>query len=39
VVPDVEGLRFESSRIFTDPRSVLMVCSSLVTETDGEWLK
>jgi hypothetical protein len=37
VVPDTDqGLRFESSRIFTDPRSVLMICSSLVTETDGE---
>jgi hypothetical protein len=40
VVPDTDqGLRFEPSRIFTDPRSVLMICSSLVTETDGEWPK
>jgi hypothetical protein len=37
VVPDThQGLRFESSRILTNPRSVLMICSSLVTETDGE---
>jgi hypothetical protein len=37
VVPDTDqGLRFEPSRIFTNPRSVLMICSSLVTETDGE---
>jgi hypothetical protein len=37
VVPDTDqGLRFEPSRIITDPRSVLMICSSLVTETDGE---
>ena len=37
VVPDTDqGLRFESSRIFTNPRSVLMICSSLVTETNGE---
>src|ERR1700733_13541507 len=37
VVPDTDqGLRFEPSRIFTDPRSVLRICSSLVTETDGE---
>jgi len=37
VVPDTDqGLRFEPSRIFTNPRSVLMICSSLVTETGGE---
>ena len=37
VVPDTdEGLRFESSRILTNPRWVLIICSSLVTETDGE---
>src|SRR3984885_13131836 len=37
VVPDTDqGLRFEPSRILTDPRSVLTICSSLVTETDGE---
>jgi hypothetical protein len=37
VVPDThQGLRFEPSRIITNPRSVLMICSSLVTETDGE---
>jgi hypothetical protein len=37
VVPDTDqGLRFEPSRIFTDPRLVLRICSSLVTETDGE---
>src|SRR6202021_3575577 len=37
VVPDTtQALRFEPSRIFTNPRSVLMICSSLVTETDGE---
>jgi hypothetical protein len=40
VVPDAnQGLRFEPSRIFTNPRSVLMICSSLVTETHGEWPK
>jgi hypothetical protein len=37
VVPDAnQGLCFKPSRIFTNPRSVLMICSSLVTETDGE---
>jgi hypothetical protein len=37
VVPDTDqGLRFEPSRILADPRSVLMICSSLVTEIDGE---
>ena len=37
VVPDTDqGLRFEPLRILTDPRSVLMICSSLVAETDGE---
>ena len=37
VVPDTDqGLRFEPSRIFTNPRSVLTICSSLVTEIDGE---
>jgi hypothetical protein len=37
VVPDTnQGLRFEPSRILTNPRSVLTICSSLVTETDGE---
>jgi hypothetical protein len=37
VVPDSnQGLRFEPSRIFTNPRLVLRICSSLVTETDGE---
>jgi hypothetical protein len=40
VVPDTDqGLRFEPSRIFTDPRSVLTICSSLVSETNGEQLK
>jgi hypothetical protein len=40
VVPDVaHGLRFESSRAFTDPRSVLTVCSSFVTEINGECSK
>jgi hypothetical protein len=37
VIPDPEqGLRFKSSRAFTDPRSVLTICSSFVTEIDGE---
>src|ERR1700728_2663678 len=36
VVPDLDqGLRFKPSRVSSDPRSVLMICSSLVTETDG----
>jgi ankyrin repeat protein len=40
VVPDSDqGLRFEPSRVFPDPRSVLMICSSLVTEIDGEYSK
>jgi hypothetical protein len=40
VVPDVEqGLRFDPSQIFTDPRSVLNICSSFVTEIDGAYLK
>jgi hypothetical protein len=40
VVSDTnQGLRFEPSRIFTNPRWVLTICSSLVTETDGELRK
>jgi hypothetical protein len=36
VVPDTDqGLRFKPSRVLADPRSVLMICSSLVTEIDG----
>ena len=38
VVPDTDqGLRFKPSRALADPRSVMMICSSLVTETDGEF--
>jgi hypothetical protein len=37
VVPDTnQGLRFDPSRVFTNPRSILTTCSSLVIETDGE---
>jgi hypothetical protein len=37
VVPDAnQGLRFKPSRVSPNSRSVLMICSSLVTETDGE---
>jgi hypothetical protein len=40
VVPDTDqGLRFEPSRILPDPRSVLMICSSLVTEIDGKCMR
>ena len=40
VVPDLaQGLRFKSSRAFTDPRSILTICSSFVTEINGEHLK
>ena len=36
VVPDTDqDLRFQPSSVLADPRSVLMVCSSLVTEIDG----
>jgi hypothetical protein len=36
VVPDTDqGLRFKPSRVLADPRSVLIICSSLVTEIDG----
>src|SRR6202035_4811915 len=35
-VPDADqGLRFKPSRVLADPRSVLMICSSLVVEIDG----
>ena len=34
-----QGLRFEPSRVLPDPRSVLTICSSLVTEKDGLCLK
>ena len=38
VVPDLDqGLCFKPSRVPSNPRSVLMICSSLVTETDGEF--
>jgi hypothetical protein len=37
VVPDVDqGLRFKPSRVSPNSCSVLTICSSLVTETDGE---
>jgi hypothetical protein len=37
VVPDADqGLRFKPSRVSSSSRSVLMICSSLVTETNGE---
>ena len=37
VVPDADqGLRFKPSRVSPNPQSVLMICSSLVTETNGE---
>jgi hypothetical protein len=37
VVPDADqGLRFKPSRVPPNSRSVLAICSSLVTETDGE---
>src|SRR6202034_4250820 len=40
VVPDKDqGLRFKPSRVLSDPRSVLTICSSLVTEIDGLCLK
>jgi hypothetical protein len=40
VVPDpAQGLRFETSRAFTNPRSVLTICSSFVTEINGECSK
>jgi len=36
VVPDTDqGLRFEPSQVLPDPRSVLAICSSLVTEING----
>jgi hypothetical protein len=38
VVPDLDqGLCFKPSRVPSNPRSALMICSSLVTETDGEF--
>jgi hypothetical protein len=37
VVPDVDqGLRFKP-RVAANPRSTLMICSSFVTEKNGEW--
>jgi hypothetical protein len=36
---DEQGLRFMPTRILTNPRSVLNICSSLVTEMDGAYLK
>jgi hypothetical protein len=37
VVPDADqGLRFKQSRVSSNSRSVLIICSSLVTETNGE---
>jgi hypothetical protein len=37
VVPDADqGLRFKTSRVPPNSRSVLKMCSSLVTETNGE---
>jgi hypothetical protein len=34
-----QGLCFKPSRVPPNSRSVLTICSSLVTEIDGEWLK
>jgi hypothetical protein len=40
VAPDTDqGLRFKPSRVLADPRSVLMICSSLVTEAEGEFFR
>ena len=40
VVPDLDqGLFFKPSRVSSNPRSVLIICSSLVTETDGKFLE
>ena len=40
VIPDAEqGLRFEPSQAYANPRSALAIFSSLVTEIDGEWSK
>jgi hypothetical protein len=40
VVPDTDqGLRFKPTSVLADPHSVLMICSSLVTETDGEFFR
>ena len=37
MVPDADqGLRFKPSRVSADPRSVLTICSSFVTEIDGK---
>ena len=37
VIPDAsQGLRFKLSRVPPNSRSVLKMCSSLVTETNGE---
>jgi len=37
VVPDLDqGLRFKQSRVPANPRSVLTICSSFVTEIDGK---
>jgi hypothetical protein len=37
VVPDLDqGIRFKPSRVFANPRSVLTICSSFVTEIDGK---
>ena len=38
VVPHSDlGLCFKPSRVYPDPRSVLEICSSLVTETEGDF--
>ena len=40
VVSDMDqGLCFKPSCVSSNPRSVLMICSSLVTETDGKFLE
>jgi hypothetical protein len=37
VVPDADqGLHFKPSRVSPNPHTVLMICSSLVIETNGE---
>jgi hypothetical protein len=37
MVPDAnQGLCFKPSRVSANPRSVLMICSSFVTEIDGK---
>jgi hypothetical protein len=37
IAEEEKGLQFKRSYVYTDPRLTLLVCASLVTDTDGNF--